>query len=153
VLLSPERSDIAGVLGFKRLGDSTDAPRGGETAIRKRIEAPAPGESRREQQLPVPADRPQRLGAKARPGSESRANAQEDYTGTWETMSSPPCCKTWAVLLSEGTTEVKREGRRGVIVAHTTGEAGEAAQATLWRMKGPPSHGTLWRNDGRDTRL
>ena len=62
---------------------------------------------------------------KARPGSVRMANAQEDYPGTWETMSSPPCCRTRAVLPSEGITEAKREGRRGVIVAHTTGEAGE----------------------------
>jgi hypothetical protein len=133
-------------------GDNTDAPRGGETAIEVGLRHRQEGESRRKRQLPD-TDRPQRLGAKALPGSESRANAQQDYPGTWETMSSPPCGKTRAVLQNEGTTEVTREGRRGVIVAHTTGEAGEVAQATLWRTKGPPSHGTIWRNDGRDTGL
>ena len=43
----------------------------------------------RKQQLPAMRSS-SRLGAEARPGSESRANAQEGYPGTWETSSFPP---------------------------------------------------------------
>jgi hypothetical protein len=42
----------------------------------------------RKQQLPARRSS-SRLGAEARPGSESRANAQEGYPGTWETSLLP----------------------------------------------------------------
>ena len=82
---------IVGVLEVPFFGDSTEVPRGGETAIEVGLRHRQIGESRWKQQLPD-IDRPQGLGTEARPGSEceSRANAQQEYPGTWETMRAPP---------------------------------------------------------------
>ena len=97
--MSPDRSQPLGSSDLNVPG-----PRGGETAIEVGLRHRQIGESCRKQQLPD-TNRPQGLGAEARPGSESRANAQQDYPGTWETMPAPPRLCARAVPRSQGTTE------------------------------------------------
>lgn len=125
VIESRKNIDV-GVLGVPFSGDSTEVPRGGETAFEVGLRHRQLGESRRKKKQQLPdIDRPQGLGTEARPGSESRANAHKDYPGTWETMPAPRRAKARAVPPRIGTTEATWEGRRGVIAAHTTDEAGE----------------------------
>jgi len=61
-VIEPRNLSIVEADVFGIAEGSTGAPRGGETATKQRNEAPAPGESRRQQRLPLSFGRPHGSG-------------------------------------------------------------------------------------------
>ena len=134
-MIERRKNLIAGALVVDQSGGGIDVPRGGETARqcglrhrqRFRSQTKVAGNSYSPRWLVLMARDEDPAGV------VERGTGAKGYPGTWEISSLPPEYFFRWVLWNQGKTEVKRNERREVVAARSTGEVGIAARATPQR--------------------
>ena len=126
--IEPRKTETVGARDVARRAGSTDAPRGGETAMMDGMRHRQNGESRRQQQLPGP-----KVVLRARRGGPTGVGEHGAGTLGLPRNLGDPDVSAMSGTGSQSDKQSGRDGRREVGVARCTDEAGEATQATLWR--------------------
>jgi len=130
--MEPRNEYNVGADVFVSTEGSTRAPRGGETATKERIEAPARAKAAGNSYSPhLPPSSKVRRGGSHR--GLRAGHEHEGPPGTWETRASPSFRRRYR---ERGDDLSERDGRPGVGAPHRTDEAGIAARATLPRERG-----------------